>query len=135
MPLCLNCLEPYDPLLHYCPKCGAAVGQLTPNIPFVNIRYQCEFWGRLWKRIWSQEPGGVFIRVFGIIMILVCVPIMLVGIPFVIIYHRRAELRGFDVLIDAEQKLAQESPPSSSPENHPDDQGPKYADRPHVKPQ
>jgi predicted amidophosphoribosyltransferase len=134
VPLCLNCLQPYDPLLHYCPKCGAAVGQLTPYIPFVSIGYQCEFWGRLWKKLWSRQQGHVLVRILGVVLILLFMPILLLAIPFVIRARQRPSRRGFEVLVEAEQKLASSSSPTSTPEDLPNDRHPNYSDRPRIKP-
>src|SRR5262245_40257507 len=33
VPLCHRCLEPHDPLLNFCPQCGAPVGQYTNLLP------------------------------------------------------------------------------------------------------
>jgi hypothetical protein len=83
VPLCLHCLQPYDPLLHhYCPNCYNAVGQLTPNIPFVNIPFQCEFWSRLWQLLWSPRRGHLLLRLAAALLIFLFVPILLAGIPF-----------------------------------------------------
>lgn len=42
LPVCLNCLRPYDNVLeYYCPHCGSneAANPLTPYMAFVNIRF------------------------------------------------------------------------------------------------
>lgn len=108
-PLCLHCLRGYDPLRHYCPHCGAAVGQLTPYIPFVNIRYQFEFWGGLWRKLWSLEQGHVAIRVMAVLVIMWGMPLMLVGLPFVLLDRRRWSARGFEVLVEAEKRAGEGS--------------------------
>lgn len=78
-PLCLNCLKPVDPLYHYCPHCGRTTGQLTPYIPFVNIPWQTQIWGQMWRQIWSRDVSFVG-RIFRLFMIVWQVPYMLVGI-------------------------------------------------------
>ena len=78
-PLCLRCLGPVDPLAHYCPHCGCAVGQLTPCIPFVNIRWATNIWGQIWKQTWSRDVSAAG-RLFRFFMIIWFVPIMLVGL-------------------------------------------------------
>ncbi len=80
-PLCLGCLRPVDPLYHYCPHCGEAVGQLTPYIPFVNIRWQMSFWGKAWRQVWSSEVSFMG-RLFRLFMIMWNVPILLLGLLF-----------------------------------------------------
>jgi hypothetical protein len=34
-PLCHRCLNPHDPLLNFCPDCGAPVGKYTNLLPFL----------------------------------------------------------------------------------------------------
>lgn len=84
VPLCTSCLNPVDPLQHYCVTCGQAVGPYTACIPFVNIRLQYDFLGRVWHEAWwgrSVPP----LRRGGYLLFLVLVsPEMLVGLPFVL---------------------------------------------------
>lgn len=82
-PLCLNCLQPVDPLHHYCPHCGRSVGQLTPIMPYESIRWQVDIWGKMWRQLGSREISIVG-KLFRLFMIVWNVPIMLVGlIPIV----------------------------------------------------
>ena len=82
-PLCPGCLEPVNPIDYYCPKCGAATGQLTPYIPFVNIRFNYSIYGRLWQKVW-YEKTGLLMKIFSLGLIVLFVPFMLVGLPFVV---------------------------------------------------
>jgi hypothetical protein len=85
-PLCLNCLQPVNPLHHYCPHCGRAVGQLTPIMPYESIRWQADIWGRMWRQLWSRNVSFVG-KLFRLLMIIWNVPVMLVGlIP--ILWHK-----------------------------------------------
>ena len=80
-PICIRCMKPIDPLHYYCPYCGEASGQLTPYLPFVNIRWQATIWGRIWRQVWSRDvsiPGCLF----RFIMVIWNVPIMLIGLIF-----------------------------------------------------
>jgi hypothetical protein len=81
VPLCPGCMEPVDKLSYYCPRCGEASGQLTPYIPFVNIRYNYSFYNKLWRRIW-YERCGIAMKLLAAGMIIFFVPVMLVGLPF-----------------------------------------------------
>jgi hypothetical protein len=54
-PVCPRCLTEVGPLQHYCHDCGAAVGQFTPNIPFVNIPYMFEPLGLALERLWRPR--------------------------------------------------------------------------------
>jgi predicted amidophosphoribosyltransferase len=51
-PLCSCCLEESDPLQHDCRSCGNAVGQFTSYIPFANIPFTLDPFGRMWERVW-----------------------------------------------------------------------------------
>ena len=83
VPLCLNCLEPVDPLDHVCPHCGGAVGQLTPYLPFEGIRWEAGIWGRMWRQAWEKKTPFIG-RVFRLLVIVWFVPVLLVGlIPLV----------------------------------------------------
>lgn len=37
VPLCHRCLTPHHPLLHFCPECGAPVGDCTNCMPFLYL--------------------------------------------------------------------------------------------------
>jgi hypothetical protein len=79
IPLCLNCLQPVDPLQHICPHCGRAIGQFTPIMPFEGLRWQADIWGKMWNQIWSNEISfaGKLLR---LLMIAWLVPILLIGV-------------------------------------------------------
>lgn len=89
VPVCLKCFATYSPLLHYCPNCGEAVGSLTPYIPFVNIRFNYAIFGTMWKDVWVHQGTPAWRRVFYMLLILFTVPIMLLGLPFVLIAKLR----------------------------------------------
>jgi hypothetical protein len=93
VPVCLRCLTPHEPLQHYCDKCGEAVGTLTPYVPFVNIRFNYSIFGTMWRRMWYVEGVPIGWKIFYGVLILLFVPIMLIGLPFVIcakVKQRRA---------------------------------------------
>jgi len=80
-PVCPRCFQPVDPVNYYCPNCGETTGQLTPFIPFVNIPWAANFWGQMWRQVWSSDvsvPGRIFRR----LMIIWNVPILLIGLFF-----------------------------------------------------
>ena len=80
-PVCIGCFRPVDPLAHYCPHCGAATGQFTHYLPFVNIRWQASGWGQAWRQMWSREVS-ILGRLFRLVMIVWNVPVMLIGLLF-----------------------------------------------------
>ena len=81
-PLCSRCLTPFEPGEHYCRKCGTAVGQLTPYIPFVNIRFNYGAFGGVWEKLWRRGQAGIFTKALCLMLIVVFAPIMFVGLPF-----------------------------------------------------
>jgi len=81
-PVCLKCLHPVLPGAHYCEKCGEAVGQLTPYIPFVNIRFNYSIFGTMWKRIWRKKDTKWTEKLLYGLLILLFVPWLIMCLPF-----------------------------------------------------
>jgi hypothetical protein len=102
-PVCIRCFRPIDPLLHYCPHCGEAVGQLTQYIPFLNLRWQVSVWVRMWKQLWSRNVS-FWGRLFRLFMIIWQFPIiLLVGLPYKIVEKVKNKPRPDDTESDPEQ--------------------------------
>ena len=89
VPVCLKCLTPHSPLQHYCQECGETVGQLSPYIPFVNIPFNYSIFGTMWRRTWLEQAVPVRWKVFYMFMIIRFAPIMIIGLPFVLIAKLR----------------------------------------------
>lgn len=90
VPLCLRCLQPVDPVAHYCPNCGEATGQFTPYLPFESIPWQTHIWGQAWRQAWSRNvslPG----RLLRLFMIVLGAPALLLGL--LVFFGRRHEPR------------------------------------------
>ena len=84
IPLCLRCARPVDPLSHYCPHCGETTGQMTPYIPFVNLRMQVNFYVQMWHQICSGRISFLG-RIFRLLMIILFVPILLlIALPMML---------------------------------------------------
>ena len=81
-PLCPRCLAPVDPLRYYC-RCGEPIGQFTPYIPFVNIRFNYSIFGVVWRRLWARGTR-LNARLGYFAMLALFAPVMFVGIPFVL---------------------------------------------------
>jgi len=79
VPLCLKCARPVDPLSHYCPNCGETTGQMTPYIPFVNLRMQINFWVQSWHQAWSGRISFAG-RCLRLLMIVLYMPILLLAL-------------------------------------------------------
>ena len=89
IPLCTRCLRPHSPHQHYCEHCGAAVGQYTTYIPYIDIPFFANFYGRLWRRVWFDRGVPLTSRAFGLLIILLAAPVMLIGLPFAIVKRWR----------------------------------------------
>jgi hypothetical protein len=87
-PLCPHCLEPYDPMVDYCPRCSRAVGRYTPYLPYVNIRFNVSIFGEMWKRLWSRRIPW-YSKSLYVFLIITMAPIMLVGLPFALVKYFR----------------------------------------------
>ncbi|MHC4411014.1 MAG: hypothetical protein ACYS0F_18650 [Planctomycetota bacterium] len=74
---------------YYCPACGAAVGQFTAYLPFIDIPFHANFYARLWHRVWFEPSVALLSRALTFLLIVVMAPIMLVGLPFVWFARRR----------------------------------------------
>ena len=70
-PMCFRCATPIDRLQHYCHNCHAAVGQLTPFIPFVNIPLACEPFCRMWERLWQRNGESIARRITYVGLLLI----------------------------------------------------------------
>jgi len=89
IPLCIRCLTPHSPADYYCRKCGAAVGQWTTYLPYIDIPFLVNFCVRLWRRVWFEPGVSLPRRAFCLLLILFLVPGMLLGLPFVWAARRR----------------------------------------------
>ncbi|MGD8787785.1 MAG: hypothetical protein PVJ60_10200 [Phycisphaerales bacterium] len=84
VPVCPHCLTPVKPFDHYCRRCGEAVGKFTPYMPFINIRFACNFYKRIWIKVWHDKNAGIATKIFCFFFIILFVPVMLIGLPFII---------------------------------------------------
>lgn len=66
-------------------------------------------------------------------MIVFFAPIMLLGLPFVLINRRRSSPRGFEVIVDAEKRQSSSSGINPTTQDPLDDR-PRYSDRPPFDP-
>ena len=83
-PLCPRCLARIDPSAHYCATCGEATGRYTPYIPYVNIRFTANFYVAVWRKIWHDPEASLPTRILCMAIIVLCAPVMLVALPFVL---------------------------------------------------
>jgi len=94
-PVCPHCLAPISAQDYYCKACGESVGQLTGIIPFVNIRFQANFLGRIWRTAWYDKEAGLGYRIFCMLLFFfIAAPIAVIGLPFVLWEKLRNRGRG-----------------------------------------
>lgn len=91
VPVCLKCFTPYQPLQHYCQKCGDTVGQLSPYIPFINIPFNMSIFATMWRRIWFEKGVRLTSKVSYSVMIILFAGVMLIGLPFAVIAKLRSK--------------------------------------------
>ena len=87
VPVCLNCLRPYDDALeYYCPHCGSneAANPLTPYISYVNIRFNVGMVGNLWRRFQRRQNATIARRLLDLLMLLLYCPLLILATPFVV---------------------------------------------------
>ncbi len=87
VPVCLNCLRPYDDVLeYYCPKCGSneAVNPLAPYMAFVNIRFNVGLVGRVWRRFERRQNATIARRLLDLVIVLLYFPPLILATPFVV---------------------------------------------------
>ena len=87
VPVCSNCLRPYDNALeYYCPHCGSneAANPLTPYIPYVNIRFNVGMIGKLWRRFLHRQNATIARRVLDLLIVLWYFPLLILATPFVV---------------------------------------------------
>jgi hypothetical protein len=95
-PLCSRCLTPFRPGQHYCERCGWAVGKYTPYIPYVNIRFNYGWVGATWKKIWFDRETKLAARAFYLFLMILAAPVIMVGLPFVLVEKIRRRTRKKD---------------------------------------
>ena len=89
-PICFRCFALISPRQYYCQICGETVNPLTPYIPFVSIPFHVQLWAKLWYKVWYDHEAGWDWKVFGFLFITLTAPVMLLGIPFVLLAKWRA---------------------------------------------
>ncbi len=82
--LCTHCLSPVPVGQYYCQQCGETASDLTPYIPFVNIRFVCNFYKRLWRTACYDKRASILVRIFCLVLIVLFAPVMLIGVPFLL---------------------------------------------------
>ncbi len=83
-PLCTTCLTPVRPLTHYCPNCGETVGEYTRYIPFVDIPFRYNFFGRVWAKAIRTPGVRLHTRVGHLLLLIALAPEMFIGLPFLL---------------------------------------------------
>ena len=100
VPVCSNCLRPYDDSLeYYCPHCESneAANPLTPYIPYVNIRFNVGMVGKLWRRFQRRQNATIARRLLDLLILLLYCPLLILATPFVVYtkwkHHKRRDAK------------------------------------------
>src|SRR5688572_27583819 len=88
-PVCPGCLAPIELARDYCKTCGRDTGQFTTYLPYVNIPWMATGFAAAWQRVWQHNGPRWYARVGCFLFILLFAPVMLVGLPFVLLARRR----------------------------------------------
>jgi len=86
VPICLQCLQPCNPLDYYCTNCGSnePITPLASYMPYVDLRFRFGMIGKLWRTTWHRDTSMVM-RVLYICLFMVTMwAFLLIGLPFVI---------------------------------------------------
>jgi hypothetical protein len=83
-PVCPNCLNPCSPWQNYCGNCDSneVVNPLASYMPFVDIRFTCGFFGKMWRKTWYDKEASTTFRLLCLFLMVLFAPILLlVGLP------------------------------------------------------
>jgi hypothetical protein len=91
-PLCLNCLRPCNPYDYYCSNCDSndTVNPLAAYLPFVQIRYNYGFFGKVWRKIWYGKETADIIKILYLSFLALYVPFFLIA-GIIILFISRKE--------------------------------------------
>lgn len=95
VPLCPNCLEPVNPLLHYCRACGStdAINPLTTYMPWESLRFEYGGYGKLWRMI-VQRRRPAWQTALLVLILLVAAPIAIpLFVVAAIVYRKPLGMR------------------------------------------
>lgn len=86
IPLCPSCLEPCDPMTHYCPNCASneTINPLASYMPFVDLRFRVGMLGKLWRKTWSQDTSWIDGAIYFLMFMLFCPLLLVFGLPVLV---------------------------------------------------
>ena len=88
-PVCPGCLAPIEAARYYCKRCGHDTGQFTTYLPYVDIPWMASGFAAAWRKIWHDARPRWYGRVGYFVFIVLFAPVMLVGLPFVLLARRK----------------------------------------------
>ncbi len=83
-PVCLKCLKPCHRLQHYCNECDSndVINPLTPYMPFLNIRFRCGFYGKMWRKVLYDKEASIILWSLCLFLTIAYAHILIiVGLP------------------------------------------------------
>ena len=87
-PICPKCLKPCHPLQNYCDSCysNEVINPLASYMPFVRIRFECGFYGKMWRKVLYGKEASIKLRILCMFLTFAFVPMLIiVGLPLFLI--------------------------------------------------
>jgi hypothetical protein len=87
-PVCMKCLRPCHPFQYYCDKCDSndVINPLASYMPIERIRFQCGFYGDMWRKVLYGKEVSIILRSLCLFMTIAFAPILIiVGLPLFLI--------------------------------------------------
>ncbi len=87
-PICPKCLKPCHPLQNYCDNCDSneVINPLASYMPFVRIRFECGFYGKMWRKVLYDKEASIIFRTLCMFLTFAFVPMLIiVGLPLFLI--------------------------------------------------
>ncbi len=87
-PICPKCLKPCHPLQNYCDNCDSneVINPLASYMPFVRIRFECGFYGKMWRKVLYDKEASIIFRTLCMFLTFAFAPILIiVGFPLFLI--------------------------------------------------
>lgn len=90
VPCCTGCARPYVRGQYYCTHCGTGVGNITPYVPYVNIRFNYGPFAGIWQGLKGDGEIGYGRWIVYVVIVLLVWPIVLIALPFMLAEWLRA---------------------------------------------
>lgn len=86
--ICPGCLKPCSRLQNYCANCDSneVINPLASYMPFVRLRFECGFYGKMWRKIWYDKEASIMFKLVCLFLTTAFAPVLLIaGLPLLLI--------------------------------------------------